>query len=361
MKDPLGPHFHTNFVWGQRFIGLVLSIFDHKPGSARAIPVDFHYCPIAEKPGKNATEHDQELYRQIQNQTKMSAVGAERIRDLRDKLNQEGHASKELIISVDGGYTNETVLKNLPDGVTLIGRCRKDGKFYQIPDNNGKGPGRKLCYGEALPTPEQIRQSDQYPWQQVEAWAAGGVHTFDVKVLRNIRWRKAGKKNLILLIIRPIAYRLTKNTKLLFKQPAYLIATDPEMDIAQLLQAYLWRRQIEVCFRDQKTLIGCGQAQVRKTVQVEKVPAFVTACYAMMLLAAEKTKEVYQQLPATKCYPHKRRKRITTGDIISSFRTQSWASSMKINFSHFVNKRIKHTNLEKLINPSLASLFYARN
>ena len=50
------------------------------------------------------------------------------------QLDKQGVNEKQLIVSVDGSYTNEEVLKNLPERVTLIGRIRKDTKLYAAPD-----------------------------------------------------------------------------------------------------------------------------------------------------------------------------------------------------------------------------------
>ena len=41
--------------------------------------------------------------------------------------------------------------------------------------------------------------------------------------------------------------------------------TKLNLPVEKLLQYYLWRWGIEVNFRDEKTLIGTGQAQVRGT------------------------------------------------------------------------------------------------
>jgi hypothetical protein len=54
-----------------------------------------------------------------------------------------------------------------------------------------------------------------------------------------------------------MGYRLTKNGKLLYRKPAYLICTDPNADIREILQAYIWRWDIEVNFRDEKITLGC--------------------------------------------------------------------------------------------------------
>lgn len=361
LRDPLGPAFHTNFIWGQRFIQLSLSLFHQKMGAipARSIPVDFYHCPTVIKPKKNSQQSEWEQYRETQKKLKLSVIGTERIALLRKGLDKDGHNEKILVMSVDGSYTNETAIKNLPEKVALIGRIRKDTKLYGLPERSPKGAGRRKVYGDRLPTPEQVRQSDDYPWQQVKAWAAGKVHDFDVKVVPTVRWRKAGNKNLQLVIIRPIGYRPTKKSRLLYRGPAYLICTDPGLSIETLLQAYLWRWDIEVNFKEEKSLLGCGQAQVRKKDACQSVPAFVTAIYALLLLAASKTEN--QELPRPKWNQYKNDKRTTTGDILNHFRAINWANNAKINFSSFVNIIKKQRSGENLFNPALNAIFYARN
>jgi hypothetical protein len=73
-----------------------------------------------------------------------------------------------------------------------------------------------------------------------------------------------GRQHLQLLVIAPLGYRLRKGSKLLYRQPAFLICTDPSLPIDSLLQNYLWRWDIEINFRDQKSLLGSSSASLRK-------------------------------------------------------------------------------------------------
>jgi len=364
MRDPLGPPFHTNFIWGQRFIQLSVSLPNTCGASqSRAIPVDFHHCPTIRKPKKSDGQDVWDEYKEKKRKSKLSRVGCERIKHLRENLNKSGVANRNLILSVDGSYTNETVLKNLPDNTTLIGRIRKDCYLNEIPDSKGKVVGRKRVYGEQLPTPEQIRQSSDYSWQNVEAWAVGKKHKFKIKRVNGVRWRKAGEQNLQMVVIAPLGYRLSKNSRILYRQPAYLICTDAQLDINQLLQAYLWRWEIEVNFRDEKTLVGCGQAQVRNEYAVEKLPAFTVAVYAMVLLAANQVKlsQNETQLPRAKWYTSKANQRRTTGDLLNTMRSQIWADNVHINFSDFVTLQNRIRNTKNIVNPTLSAAFYMRN
>lgn len=363
-RDPLGPPFQTNFIWGQRFLQISMALPDHQgSGQSRAIPVDFHHCPSAKKPGKKAGEQDLFYYREQQKQLKLSRQGCVRLSQLRNSLDHQGNDKKQLIVSVDGSYTNTEVLRHLPDRTTLIGRTRKDTKLYALPQEQSV-KGRKRGYGERLPTPEQIRQSDQYPWVQVKAWAVGKEHDFKLKVTKHVLWRSAGEKqHLQLVIIKPLAYRLTKSSPVLYREPAYLICTDPDLDIQELLQDYLWRWEIEVNLREEKTLLGCGQAQVRHPDSAKKVPAFIASMYAMLLLATHRSIKLsnHSMLPRPKWYKKNKDRRHSTGDIINNFRAQLWSKAINLDFSGFVNQEIKSRSRKIESNPFTSATFYLRN
>ncbi len=363
-RDPLGPPFHTNFIWGQRFIQVSMALPKNgEIGQSRAIPVDFHHCPTVAKPKRKATDEEINQYKEQKKKLRLSKQGSERIRLFRKNLDDNGAQEKQLIISVDGSYSNSEVLKNLPQRVTLIGRIRKDTKLFKIPDDQPR-TGRKRVYGEQLPTPEQIRQSDDYKWQEVKAWAAGKIHNFNVKVVDNLRWKSAGKEhNLKLVIIRPLGYRLTKGSKILYRKPAYLICTDTELDIQTLLQAYLWRWEIEVDFREEKSMLGCGQAQVRNQNSSETFPAFIAAAYAMLHIASYRA---YQKansitIPRPKWYKKKPEKRITTGDLLNNVRAHLYVKGMGISFNDFVNQQLQTQSLQNSKNPFINAPFYTRN
>ncbi len=363
-RDPLGPPFQTNFIWGQRFLQISMAL-PEQPGCARsrAVPVDFHHCPTAKKPGKTADEPDRQQYREQQRILNLSRQGSERMEHLRTHLDQQGEKEKQLLVSVDGSYTNEQVLKHLPDRVTLIGRTRKDTKLY-APASQQPYLGRKRVYGDRLPTPEQVRKSDEYPWLPVKAWAAGKEHVFNVKVVHDCLWRSAGQKhNLQLVVIRPLGYRLTKKSKILYREPAYLICTDNKLDLEKLIQAYLWRWEIEVDFREEKSILGIGQAQVRNPNSAHSVPAFIAAVYAMLHLAAHRAlkSNPNQILPRPKWYPKKENARHSTGDLVNNLKAQAWTKFIGVNFSGFISTELKSQSRRNVANPTASAMFYLRN
>ncbi|MDR1470977.1 MAG: transposase [Synergistaceae bacterium] len=358
-RDPLGPPFHTNFVWGQRFLQLSAALPDASTqGCARGIPIDFLHAPSAAKPRKNASPEAWETYRKEQAELKVSAVAAKRLRELRRQV-----SGKSIICAVDGGFTNRTVFRNVPDDTVLIGRIRKDASLFKAPEAEGAETsrrGRKRVYGDALPTPEEIRRDDSIPWQSVEAYAAGKVHTFDVKTISAVRWRGTGNHDIRLVVVRPLAYRPRKGAKLLYRDPAYLICTDAALPLESLLQAYLWRWEIELNFRDEKTVLGVGEAQIRKQPSVESVPSLVVASYACLLLAGTAADTGQSVLPRQKWRPFKKTKRYSTQDMISLFRTQLWRIGLKKNLTHFASDTSTNANMDFLQNSLHSAVMFAQ-
>ena len=347
-RDPLGPAFHTNFIWGQRFVQISAALPDLKiKGRARGIPVDFHHAPTPKKPYRNATPEDWEEYKKQQKIHKVSSVGASRLAMLREQV-----PDRKIICAVDGGFTNKEVFTSVPDNTVIIGRIRKDAKLFKVPEaTTGVSRGRIKFYGAQLPTPEQTRQDDNILWNKVTAFAAGKSHEFNVKIMSPVRWKSTKDRDVLIVIIRPLAYRPRKGGKLHYRDPGYLICSDPNLPIEQILQAYLWRWEIELNFRDEKTVVGAGEAQVRTPSAVKNVPGFVVASYAYLLLAAHNVKASVNSLPSTKWNKKKPFDRCTTQNILSLFRAHSWGIFTGDNKSGFASK------LEKP--PEVRTRFYS--
>ena len=339
-RDPLGPHFTDNFIWASRFLQISLALPEHPEttiSAARAIPVDLLHAPSPRKPSRRADPAGPEWqnWHVASAASAISRRGAERLLHLRDSIDQfPGGDSRALRVCADATFTNRTVLRNLPPRTILLGRIRKDARLYALPTTaqQNQGRGRRRCYGQRLPTPEQFRRDEAIPWTAVQAFAAGNVHDFDIKFITPVRWKHAGgERQLSLLIVRPIAYRLRKRAPLSYRHPAYLISTDPSLAPQQILQTYLWRWEIELNFRDEKTLLGFGQPQVRSDPAVRTTATFFVFVYALLLLALENSHLAHSPLPRPRWQrlrPQRPHSRITTPQAISLLRADLWASAL---------------------------------
>jgi hypothetical protein len=364
-RDPLGPRFQTNFVRAQRVLQFSAAV-PLNNGACRLVPVLFLHAPTPPKPSRKASPEECQQYRQAARQARLPKVAVEQIAALRRDLDAEpGGAQRRLQCAVDGGYTNETVLKKLPERTTLIGRIRKDAKLCLLPAPPPASPrrGRPRRYGPPAPAPEQLRTHDSAPWTSLEVSLHGAPHQFRVKSLRNLLWRAAGLKHTLqLVVVAPLSYRLRKGSKLLYRQPAFLICTDPELDLRSLVEGFLQRWGIEVNFREEKTLLGVGQAQVRHRNSVESVPALQVAAYAMLQLACLHSVDGRvppDRLPAPK-WAADPPPRFSTQRAIQQLRAEVWGRALGLaNFSDFASPSCPTAKPQKIFPDLSSAVLYA--
>lgn len=357
-RDPMSPPFRPNFIRAQRFVQLSWNV-PFAPGAspARAFPVDFRHAPPPPKLKGDATEQQKTAHRDRVAKSNLSHVGVQLLSDFRQQLDGHGAAQRVHVTSVDGSYTNRTVLKNLPERTTLIGRIRKDAVLAPPPADQPLR-GRRRSYGEPTVTPEQIRQDESLPWQTVSVWAAGRLHQCEIKTVAPLLWRAAGAdRPLRLIVIRPLAYRLSDQSRVLYRQPAYLICTDLDLSLEQLIQFYFWRWDIEVNHRDEKQLFGLGHAQVRSPRSADRLPVFSVVSYSYLLLAAAHAYGLAASrdlMPLPKWRRHKKSNlptpRLSSAQILSAFRCGLPPTPLlarRPNFSDFASKVARHLKCPK--------------
>jgi hypothetical protein len=355
-RDPMGPPFQVNFVRGQRVIQMSAAVSEG--AQASMIPVIFRDASTPEKPKRNASEEAWARYKEESKARRLSVLGINCINEMRFHLEKDC----ALWVTVDGSYTNRTVLNNLPDHTVLIGRIRSDAKLYHLPTaSNITGAGRKRIYGVLAPTPEELRTDEAIPWQTVNAYTSGKTHEFRVKTMKYLRWRGSGKQHTLqVMIIAPLRYRLSKESPLLYRDPAYLICTDPNIPADKLLQAYLWRWGIETNFRDEKTILGTGQAQVRNPSSVKAVPRMMVASYSLLLLAGIKlwgVKGMPQPGNIPKWQTLGKKHRASTNDLIKQLRSELWADSIaSTNLCDFVSKQNSNRSLQNIKIPAFSAV-----
>jgi hypothetical protein len=362
-RDSHAPPFISNFIWSQRVLELSAAA-GCVPGPARMIPVDFALTPTPKRPRKTASPAEHEAYLAAAREANISRVGVEHLRRLRARMDGLGGEGHPLLVVGDGRFTNGTVLRALPDRTTLVGRVRKDTRLTFLPEEESPRRGRRPAYGALAPTPEELLADESVPFQRVTVHAAGGLKSCRVKTLAPLRWRAAGAEQLLrLVVIAPLAYRPRKEARLLYRDPAYLISTDPDLPLEELIQAYVWRWDIEVNFRDEKALLGLGEAQVRLASSCERVPQLLVASYALLLLAARR---VFGQegtpdlLPPPRWRARSAPARASTPSLISHLRAELWGEALGVDdFSGFMSKKLSDTKPKKDLPDLSSAVLYA--
>ena len=323
LRDSHSPKFWPNLIWSLRCIQASALVTGSEPGPARGIPVGCRLATPVAKPGRKASAEDWAAYREARKVATLGHCMAALVETQREELDKTpGGRSVRLLVCADGAMATRTFLRNLPERTDFLIRARETTVLVKPAP-----PGGRRIYGDKLDSLERIRTGDAIPWITVKAWAAGRTHEFRIKVVGPVYWRNGtGSKPLRLIIIKPLGYRPSQHHRILYRKHAYLLTSDLETPIATLLQTYVHRWEIEVNFRDQKTVLGMHQGQVRNPQSVENLPAFVAASYGALLVASaeafgnERGHE-YMPLPRWRNQPPIRP---SLNDLLSRLRQEAW-------------------------------------
>jgi hypothetical protein len=342
-RDSLSPPFHTNLKYSMKVVQLSAAVHpaDH-PERTRLIPVAFELIP--KLPKLSPESRPQERARHLANRPSVHAL--QLLKSVRQHLDPE----RPVYLTGDGDYTNTTLLRGIPEGVVYFGRCRGDMNLRSVPEPGPcRGRGRPQAYGKKLPTPKELQQDKQVPWQTCTINKRGKQTTFHFKHICQARSRMTGEKAIIqVVVIDGLRYKKRKNDSWSYTRPAYVMCTDPSLDPAKVIEVYSMRWGIEVNFKEEKQLFGIAHPQVRHPQSVAAAPTLAVAAYAALHLAAIRAFG-YRKLPPAVSPPKWRRRkpprRLATQDLITQLQHET--NVHYLNFSGFVSATSPERTLRK--------------
>ncbi len=285
-RDSLSPHFCNNFVWGMRFLqaSILLPLYTRKVARpCRGIPVQFTQLPHFKKPRKKASEEDWSRYKTLKAKHNSSTEFVKQLRFLRNELTQLGYKSKKLLAVVDASYVNRTCLLSEIPGTDIVGRVRKTARFY-FKSEVKKG---KRFYDPESFTAKELKDEKKRPLNITSIHYGAEFREVKYKEYEEIYWKWGTKKKpLRLIVVFPTPYRRTMQSRMSYRDPAYLLTTNFDLPAQTLIQKYMDRWQIEVNFKEEKSYMTLGKQQAWSEKAIPKTPAFVAACYAALMLAS---------------------------------------------------------------------------
>jgi hypothetical protein len=160
---------------------------------------------------------------------------------------------KRLWLVADGAYAKRPFLKPLRMlGVTVISRLRKDAALYDLPPKLKKGQrcgrGRPRIYGKHRLRLAK-RAAAQRGWQTIECVQYGKQVMKKCKSFLATYRPACG-------LIRVVIVQEPEGCEFFF-------ATDPEVSVREILEAFADRAAIEQVFHDIKEVWGAGKQQLR--------------------------------------------------------------------------------------------------
>ena len=390
-RDPMSPPFHVNLCYGVRFVQASVLVTPPQGGAARALPVRFEFAPPALKPKrcprpkaapaqdgpapeqkksdaqrapqsedphppcKTPPTAEEIAYQEEKKLRRLPQVGLNTLISIRADMDRRPQLEDRVLLATgDASYTTRLVLRGLPEHTIYIGRIRKNAKLHlPLKETNPKGKGRPRRYGEVAATPEQMLQDQSRPWQKLTCFAAGEWREVSVKVAGPLYWRNAGVDVPVqVVVIKAPGYRLRKG-KVSYRSPAFLICTDPTLPLDTLVQAYIYRWEIECNHRDEKSLLGVAQGQVRNPEAVRRLPQLQVASYSLLLLAALRSsgflRDQGEYLPLPKWREVGKTNRPSLLDLINLLREQIFARSLT---EPIINSKPLTNDLTEPVKPS---------
>ena len=162
-------------------------------------------------------------------------------------------AGRTVWIVIDGGYTKRPFLKRaLKQGVTIVGRLRKDSALRDLPPKLAKGKrrgrGRPQKYGKNRFSLAK-RGGQKRGWKTIACTVYGEATTKRYKTFLATYAPVGG-------VIRVVLVKEDHGWYAFF-------CSDPNAGVEEILEAFADRATIEQDFHDVKEVWGAGQQQVR--------------------------------------------------------------------------------------------------
>jgi hypothetical protein len=307
LRDPLSPKFRYNLVLGLRYlqVSLLLPLYRTTAGAvsrACALPLRFQLAPVVRKPRATKqhplTAAQLAEYARLKQDHTLSKYLVETMTALRTWLDTHALVHRVLLLVVDNGYCNQTVFGLVSRTLHVLARAKGNARLYRWDART-----RRAVADDGL-TPEQVRKDRDQDWKPARVHFGAGTVAIRYKEVKRVVWPGgAGPRVLRLFVVAGLPYRRRKYARVNYRQPGYLLTSDLQASATYLLQCYFDRWQIEVNHRDEKTVLGVGQAQVQAKAAVMREPGLAVAAYSLLKLASLKAlgplrTADYAELPA---------------------------------------------------------------
>jgi hypothetical protein len=185
----------------------------------------------------------------------------------------------------DGGYAAKTMLTDLDERVTFVGRLRGDAAVYdpRVPAAKKGQRGPKAKKGPRLPSPKAAAAKADRKRSATEDWLWQEV-AVTVYGCRRLLWAFAyeavwptvlGLRPVRIVVVRDPEGRLAD---------VYLFTTDLSARLGWVITQFAWRWAIEVLFRASKQVLDIEAPQHSSRESVEKVAPWVWSMQSVIMV-----------------------------------------------------------------------------
>jgi hypothetical protein len=185
----------------------------------------------------------------------------------------------------DGGYAAKTMLTDLDERVTFVGRLRGDAAVYdpRVPAAKKGQRGPKAKKGPRLPSPKAAAAkadrkrsaTGDWVWQDVTVTVYGCQRLLWAFAYEAVWPTVLGLRPVRIVVVRDPEGRLAD---------AYLFTTDLGARLGWVIRQFAWRWAIEVLFRASKQVLDLEAPQHSSRESVEKVAPWVWSMQSVIMV-----------------------------------------------------------------------------
>jgi len=219
----------------------------------------------------------------------------------------------------DSAYINESVLRDRPANLQVIGPLHWKAALYERPAPRQPGQrGAPRKKGDRLPNPKaMIEDGATYPAELVTIDFPKRARELRVQVIRDVLWYKGAKTD-------PVMVVLVRDPLGQWRDEA-LVSTDPTASAAFVILGYCRRWSVELAFFDSKQFLGLHDPQVRSERSVERAHPMAWFVGSLTILwycvKGHEGSHVERERPW-----YERKATPTFTDMLGALRLQMWES-----------------------------------
>jgi hypothetical protein len=245
----------------------------------------------------------------------------------------EALSNFRLVVVGDSAYSNSSLIKTRPANVTLVGRCRLDAAIYEAPPQRRPGEkGRPRVRGSRLPSPQELAEADDAPWQWFQVEVYGKVATVQVLVIDALWYVAAGSEQLRLVLVRGFPGH---------DHDDVFVCTDQRTSPQRIIETFCLRWSLEVTFHFAKGKLGFEDPQNRTELAVERTAPMALWIYTLVVVwFLEHGRHL--RTARMQSSPWYRKRAPTFSDMLATLRRSSWAEGLS-------DPQAKHPDPQKTI------------
>jgi hypothetical protein len=201
-----------------------------------------------------------------------------------------------IVVTLDQGYANSTVLQARSSRVVVVGAMRPDAALTALPaPTDGQRPRKR---GPRLPSPEQHAQDPTQPWEHETACLYGEMEKVAFKT-RVAQWYNVTAEAALRVVVvqckeGTVPYRV-------------FFCTEPTWNVRAILETYACRWAQEVWFRDAKQHFGLADSPALCECAVRRVVPLIGLLSALLVVwFADAYTSPVVQVPVRPWYRHKK-------------------------------------------------------